>query len=251
MAKPSMKETVYHLNKEENRAEKSGYVRQMFNEIAGSYDFMNHLMSGGVDIYWRKFSIKKAQMPQNAKVLDVCTGTCDLALTAAKLLGPEAEVFGVDLTEGMLRVGQKKMARSGYQPTMGLSQGRAESLPFKDNYFDVAMASCGIRNTTDIPKSFSEMARVVKPGGLVFNLDLGHPKNKIFDQLYRFYFFKVVPIVGRVLAHNEAYAYLPTSLLTFPDQEKIKRILEDVGLKRVHYYNLFGGAMALHIGYKE
>ncbi len=251
MVKTRIQEKVEHLNKRENKREKAAYVRKMFNEIAGRYDIMNRLISGGIDPLWREFAITEIKLADGAKVLDVCTGTCDLAITAAKRTGAGGEVFGVDLSEGMLRVGLGKIKNVKNSPVMALSQGRAEDLPFRSDYFDVAMASCGIRNTTDIPKSFSEMMRVVKPGGVVFNLDLGHPKNKIFDKLYRFYFFNIVPIVGKLFSHSEAYSYLPNSLLTFPDQETIKKIFEDIGLKRVRYHNLLGGAMALHIGYKE
>ncbi|MEW6087900.1 MAG: bifunctional demethylmenaquinone methyltransferase/2-methoxy-6-polyprenyl-1,4-benzoquinol methylase UbiE [bacterium] len=247
-----MKRMVLEMNRPENKEIKHNYVRKMFNTIAPSYDLMNTVSSFGIHYMWRNKAVRLAGVKSGYNVLDVCCGTGDFSIASAKAVGSAGKVTGLDFSSGMLKQAKEKIKGRPFENNISFQEGDAEKLPFPDNKFDVATVGCGIRNLTSLEQGFSEMRRVVKPGGRVVCLDLGRPVIPIFQHIYIFYFFKVVPFLGQIVSNQrEAYTYLPHSLHSFPGQEELKKIMEKVGLKDVRYWNLFGGAMAIHIGIKS
>ena len=246
-----MKQAVLEMSRPENKEVKYKYVKKMFNSIAPSYDLMNTVASFGIHHLWRSKSVKLAGVKPGNTALDVCCGTGDFSIALAKAVGPTGKVIGSDFALGMIRKAKLKIAGTKLEKIITFQEGDAEKLPFDDNSFDFGTASCGLRNLTNLELGFSELTRVVKPGGKVLCLDLGRSKIPIFRSIYIFYFFRVVPFLGHVISNKrEAYTYLPHSLHTYPDQEGLKKLMEKAGLKDVHYKNFFGGAMALHIGVK-
>ncbi|MBI5417706.1 bifunctional demethylmenaquinone methyltransferase/2-methoxy-6-polyprenyl-1,4-benzoquinol methylase UbiE [Candidatus Poribacteria bacterium] len=246
------KNFIKDLNTKEKQEEKREYVQQVFTTIAPVYDLMNTLMSFGLHHHWREFSSKLTGLKKGGYALDMCTGTGDFARELAKIVGKEGKIKACDFCEAMMEKGKEKLKNSEYASIIEFHKGNIESIPFPDNEFDAVTVSCGIRNSTDIQKSFGEMVRVAKHSGRIVCLDLGHPEFPIFKDLYNLYFFKLVPALGKViLGKKDPYNYLPHSLITFPTQKELKKMMEDVGLKDVKYYNLLGGAMAVHVGVKE
>lgn len=247
----AMKQAVLEMNRPENKEMKYKYVQGMFNSIAPSYDLMNTVASLGIHYLWRNKAVKLAGVKPGNTALDICCGTGDFSIALAKAVGANGKVNGLDFSSGMIKKAKEKITGTRFEKIVSFQEGNAEQLPFPDNTFDFCTVSCGIRNLTDLSRGFSEMRRVVKPGGKVLCLDLGRPAIPVFRSIYIFYFFKVVPFLGQIISNQrEAYTYLPESLNTFPPQEELKKMLEVVGLKKVFYKNFFGGAMALHIGTK-
>jgi len=246
-----MKQKVLEMNRPENRNMKYKYVRNMFNSIAPSYDLMNTVASLGIHYLWRKKAVRIAQVKQGNTALDICCGTGDFSIALAKAVGVNGRVTGLDFSTEMIKRAKEKIIGTQFENIISYQEGNAEELPFSDNTFDFCTVGCGIRNLTDISEGFSEMRRVIKPGGRVVCLDLGHPAIPVFRSIYMFYFFKAVPFLGKIISNQkEAYTYLPHSLNSFPTQDELKKIMENTGLKNVCYWNLFGGAMAIHIGVK-
>jgi len=209
-------------------------------------------MSFGMHIYWRRSAVRKMGVFPGAKVLDGCTGTADFAQASAKRVGPSGLVVGFDFSANMLKHAKPKTARQNSEGRILLGQADATKIPFQSGVFDFVTVGCGIRNLNSIEQGFQEIYRVLKKGGKFACLDLGRPYIPIYDKLYYFYFFQIVPIMGDLIAHKpEEYSYLPHSLHTFPDQEKLKEMLLEAGFDRVEYENLVGGAMALHIAEKH
>ncbi|NLW23767.1 MAG: demethylmenaquinone methyltransferase [Clostridia bacterium] len=235
---------------------KDKYVRNVFNTIAPKYDLMNLLMTWGMLPGWQKFMLQKTGVKSGDMCLDVCCGTGELAIKMSKLVGPEGKVWGLDFSENMLKIAREKVRKQG-QENIQFIQGDALALPFKDNTFAAVTNGFALRNVTDIPKVISEMARVVKPGGRVVCLEVSRPKNMIFRLGFNIYFFKLVPLLGRIVDRGKAiddkypaYTWLPESLKTFPDQQELKAIFERAGLKDVAYFGLGGGVATVHIGVK-
>ncbi|MFH1288402.1 MAG: bifunctional demethylmenaquinone methyltransferase/2-methoxy-6-polyprenyl-1,4-benzoquinol methylase UbiE [bacterium] len=246
-----MEQKVLEMNRPENKEMKYKYVRKMFDSIAPSYDLMNTVASFGIHHLWRKKAVKLAGVRPGNTALDICCGTGDFSIALARAVGSNGKVDGLDFSSEMIKKAKEKIKKTNFAKIVSYQEGNAEQLPFSDNSFDFCTASCGIRNLTDLERGFAEMRRVIKHGGRVVCLDLGHPEIPIFRSIYTFYFFKIVPFLGRIVSNQkEAYTYLPHSLNTFPTQDKLKRLMEKVGLKEVRYWNLFGGVMAIHIGIK-
>ncbi|MBI4843343.1 MAG: bifunctional demethylmenaquinone methyltransferase/2-methoxy-6-polyprenyl-1,4-benzoquinol methylase UbiE [Nitrospirae bacterium] len=223
-------------------------IQTMFTTIAHRYDFLNMVLSLGIDKCWRRFAINQLPKSDNARYLDVATGTGDVALEIVKRI-PGSKVNGVDFSEGMLDVGNEKVSNAGLSDRISLDFGDATALPFGDNTFDGSIIAFGIRNVQDYKKGVSEMGRVVKRGGRVVILEFTTIQHPLIKPLYRFYISKVIPFIGEVVSGKRgAYKYLPESMLAFPSPDELKKTMEGTGLADVKYYKLTLGIAAVHVG---
>jgi len=221
----------------------------MFNAIARRYDLLNHLLSGGVDIYWRRRALASVRGDAPQCVLDLATGTGDFAL-AAERLGAR-QVVGVDMAIEMLRLGLDKVNQKRPPMSVGLLVSDAEGLPFKAETFDLVMGAFGVRNFGDIPSGLAEAYRVLKPGGEILVLDFCQPTAPLFRQLYRFYFHRVLPLVGGLISgERQAYAYLPRSVGDFPQGQAFVDLLDAVGFTDTGYTPMTLGISAVYQGVK-
>lgn len=233
----------------QDSATKKDQVAKMFDNISGDYDFLNHFLSLGIDILWRKAAIRKLKSLQPKLILDVATGTGDFAIEALKL-NPD-KVVGVDISEGMLSVGRQKMSARGLDTKIELIYGDSEKLPFESNKFDAITVAFGVRNFENLENGLAEMLRVVRPGGKVVVLEFSKPRKFPFKQLYNFYFKFVLPKIGRwVSRDSSAYTYLPESVQAFPDGEVFTKILDHLGYKDTQCKPLTFGISSLYIGTK-
>jgi demethylmenaquinone methyltransferase/2-methoxy-6-polyprenyl-1,4-benzoquinol methylase len=222
-------------------------VRTLFDSIAHRYDLLNHLLSGGIDLYWRKKAIAALRPFAPGRILDVATGTADLALEALALR--PGEVVGVDVAERMLALGREKVRRRGVEGTVTLRWAEAEKLPFPDGRFDAAMVAFGARNFGDLLQGLREMCRVLVPGGHVAVLEFSRPQTAPFRQLYLWYFRRVLPHLGRWISRSpHAYSYLPDTVLRFPEGEEFLGILASAGFAEVRQKRLTGGIATLYTG---
>jgi demethylmenaquinone methyltransferase/2-methoxy-6-polyprenyl-1,4-benzoquinol methylase len=232
--------------------DKAEYVNKMFSSIAHRYDLLNTLLSLNRDKLWRKFTVSKSGLGRGGTAIDVATGTGELAIELATVVGPEGRVLGVDFNPDMLEKAREKIQGTEYENIIEFSQQRAESLPYPDNTFDCATIGFALRNVTDINKVLQEMTRIVRIGGRVISLEFTQPKNPIFRRLYYLYAFHALPVIGGIISgRKDAYTYLPHSVLDFPSPERLKSMMEDVGLKEVKFYLLTGGIVAVHVGIKS
>lgn len=222
----------------------------MFDSIASSYDFLNHFLSLGIDRLWRKRAVRLIRKYYSApKILDVATGTGDLALAAIK--ANPSHITGIDISEAMLEEGRKKIARSGLEPVIDLMPGASEEINFSTGSFDVVMVAFGVRNFSDMNRGLSEMARVASRGGMLLILEFSKPRVFPLKQLYGFYFLKVLPVIGRIFSRNySAYRYLPETVMSFPDNEDFMLILRNLGLTDVRQIRLTGGIASIYYGFK-
>lgn len=233
----------------EDRLTKKEQVAKMFDNISSDYDFLNHFLSLGIDIAWRKKAIKLLRPLNPRTILDVATGTGDFAIEALRLK-PE-KVIGVDISDGMLSVGREKLKRRNPDRTIELLHGDSEKLPFEENKFDAVIVAFGVRNFENLKNGLSEMLRVVRPGGMVVILEFSKPTKFPFKQLYNFYFKFVLPKIGRwVSKDSSAYTYLPESVQAFPDGEGFTKILDQLGYKNTRCKPLTFGISSLYIGTK-
>ena len=226
--------------------EKPLYVNRMFARIAPTYDLMNRLMTGGQDRRWRELVLDWCNLPVRGRLLDVGTGTGDLAAAARQRL-PHLDVVGVDFTLEMMAAGQSQSARR----TLPFVQGDTLALPFADNSFDAVVSGFLIRNVVDRVGALAEQARVTKPGGRVVCLETTPPANSPLGPLFQFYFFNIVPLLGALVSGDgEAYRYLPHSTVSFPMPIAFKHQMEEAGLRNVVYQELMFGTVAIHVGTK-
>ncbi len=235
-----------------SRDEKKKYVRSMFSNIAGRYDFLNHFLSFGFDYGWRRkaIGIVRSHFPNESKIaiLDIACGTGDLAFEALKQI-PGATIKGVDLAKPMLDVFQQKINARKASITIG--EGDVEALQFPDALFDAVTIGFGTRNFTNLAIAFSEINRVLKPGGIFVNLELSKPRHFPMKQFYGFYSKRVLPLIGKGISKNsEAYAYLPDSVQRFPEREQIMDILRGAGFSEVYWKDLTAGIVTMHIAIK-
>lgn len=236
----------------QSREEKKSYVRKMFGEIAGRYDFFNHFLSMGFDFYWRKSAIQTLrdtiQEKQKPKILDIACGTGDLAFEAIKQI-PGADVTGSDITLPMLDLFRKKIEKRGLK--MKVEEGDVEDLKYPDNSFDAVTIGFATRNFTNLDIAFREIHRVLKPGGVFINLELARPRVFPMKQLYKLYFDAILPGMASMMSkHNSAYRYLPDSLRRFPDLEPLAEIITNAGFKSATWKTLTAGIVSVHIGVK-
>ncbi len=229
--------------------DKKSQVATMFNNIAGNYDFLNHFLSAGIDIVWRRKAVRLLAPEKPKLVLDIATGTADFAIETLKLK-PE-KIVGVDISEGMLAVGREKLRKKGLSDKIELHYGDSENLPFEDNTFDAITVAFGVRNFENLGKGLAEMNRVLKPGGTAVVLEFSKPKAFPMKQLYHFYFKNILPVVGRVVSKdNAAYTYLPESVQAFPDGKDFISIFEEVGFKSTKWHSLTFGISSIYTGKK-
>lgn len=225
--------------------EKKKYVRSMFNNIAETYDFLNHFLSFGIDYYWRWKAIKKLKPFQPKLILDMATGTTDFALSAQKNLN--AKVIGIDLAESMLHVGMKKLRSKEKTEEIQLVCGDAENIPVSSNMFDAATVAFGVRNFENLTKGLSEICRTLKPEGNLIILEFSKPSKFPFKQIYFFYFKYILPVMGRMVSKSsEAYDYLPDSVTKFPAPETLNTIILNAGYSKVSYQQLTFGIVTIH-----
>lgn len=228
---------------------KKEQVRLMFNNISGRYDFLNHFLSLGIDRLWRKkaIAILKKDHPKN--ILDVATGTGDFAIQSLSL-NPE-HVTGIDISEMMLEVGIKKIAKKGLQDLVTLQVGDSENLSFEENYFDAATVGFGVRNFENLEKGLKEVQRVLKPGGKFVILEFSKPSSFPFKQIYYFYFTKILPLIGSSVSKDKrAYSYLHESVGTFPEGDDFLGILESCGFNETYKIKLMNGIASIYVGKK-
>ena len=232
-----------------NRSKKEA-VESMFDAIAWRYDFLNHFLSLNIDRMWRRRAIKMISYScKNPDILDVATGTGDLAIAAMKL--DPVKITGVDIASRMLEIGREKISKLGYSDIISLENGDSENLRFSDDTFDVAMVAFGVRNFADPVKGLSEMRRVVRSGGMVMVLEFSKPTGTFFRHLYNFYFLKILPLFGRLFSKDKAaYKYLPDSVMKFPDNEAFLELMERAGWKNSGQVKLTGGIASIYTAYK-
>ena len=231
-------------------------IKNLFSAIARYYDFLNSLLSLKRDKMWRRETVKASTVEPTHKVLDVCTGTGELALAYSDTIGAEGFVIGSDFCFEMLVIGDQKLQ----QPVGAVSNRTTDflaadtlTLPFLDNTFDVVSVGFGIRNVSDLEIGIREMTRVAVPGGRVVILEFTQPTHPLFRGLYYFYFTKILPFVGNLISRNkdDAYGYLPRSVMKFPDCDALKAVMEQCGLMDVHFYRKTFGIVAIHVGKKS
>ncbi|EMR03594.1 bifunctional demethylmenaquinone methyltransferase/2-methoxy-6-polyprenyl-1,4-benzoquinol methylase UbiE [Cesiribacter andamanensis] len=236
--------------KDQNKGKKE-QVANMFDNISPRYDLLNHLLSLGIDVLWRKKAIRllRKRQPRPDHILDVATGTGDFALEALSL--KPRKITGIDISAGMLEVGRQKMLKRGLADKIEMKQADSENLPFEDNMFDAVIVAFGVRNFEDLKKGLKEMNRVMKPGAAVAILEFSRPRSFPFQQIYNFYFQQVLPRVGRLISKDSsAYTYLPESVQAFPDGRDFLKILEETGYKNTAWKPLTFGISAIYLASK-
>ena len=253
---PGKNLSLHIIRQKENRLmddvkkEKRALVESMFNSIAWRYDFLNHFLSFGTDHRWRKRAITIiSKYKNNPKILDVATGTGDLAIAALKI--SPLKITGIDISEKMLEIGRKKVIERGLTDKIELIKGDSEHICFEDSTFDVVMVAFGVRNFSDPLKGLSEMFRVTKPEGLLLVLEFSIPSSFPWRQVYNFYFLNILPFFGRLFSKDkEAYNYLPESVMKFPDNEAFLKIVTEAGFKNEQQFKLTGGIASIYTGIK-
>jgi demethylmenaquinone methyltransferase/2-methoxy-6-polyprenyl-1,4-benzoquinol methylase len=243
-----MSENVVKPYGNEN-ASKKQEVATMFNNISAKYDFLNHFLSLGIDRLWRKRAIRELKLLKPKRILDIATGTGDFALEALKI-NPQ-NVIGVDISEGMLKVGMEKMKSKQVDHIISLRLGDSENLPFESNVFDAITVGFGVRNFENLNKGLSEMLRVLKPGGKVVVLEFSKPRVFPVKQLFGFYSRVFIPFFGKLFSKDKrAYSYLPESVKVFPEGQDFLNILNEVGYSDVSSIRLSGGIATIYLGTK-
>ena len=235
---------------QDSSGNKKEQVEQMFDNIAHKYDFLNHFLSLGIDKLWRRKAVRMLSKYNPRKILDVASGTGDFAITASKKISAE-EIVGFDLSEQMIRVGEKKVKRLKLDHLIRFQKGDSENMPFGDNSFDAITVAFGVRNFENLEKGLDEFLRVLKPGGVAVILEFSKPKYFPFRQLYKFYFFQVLPFVGRMVSKDmSAYSYLPESVMAFPDDHNFLSILIERGFDSAFQKRLTFGIATIYLAQK-
>jgi demethylmenaquinone methyltransferase / 2-methoxy-6-polyprenyl-1,4-benzoquinol methylase len=225
------------------------YVRSLFDGIAGRYDLLNHLLSGGFDLYWRRVAVRSLEQHRPSRILDVATGTADLAIAAA-WLHPE-EIVGIDFAEAMLARGRHKIRDRRLDNVISLRTGDAERLEFPDGSFDAAMVAFGVRNFEHLDRGLAEMFRVIRRGGRIVVLEFSRPRSFPFSVMYRLYFLSLLPLIGRfVSGHPEAYQYLPDTVMQFPDGDAFLEKLRSAGFHETGSHALTFGIASVYTAAK-
>ena len=234
----------------ESAIAKHQYVNQMFARIAHRYDTMNRIMTAGQDKHWRKLLVERAHLPPNGTLLDIATGTGDIAFEALHQRPDLERVIGADFTLPMMRVGQQRQAQNGFQ-RLTWSGADTLHLPFPDNVFDAVVSGFLMRNVISIPVALAEQVRVLKPGGRLLILEIPRPKDNLLGNLFRLYFYNVVPVLGGIISGQpDAYSYLPASADAFLSPHELKTEMENNGLHSVNVQMLMFNTVALHAGTK-
>jgi demethylmenaquinone methyltransferase/2-methoxy-6-polyprenyl-1,4-benzoquinol methylase len=225
---------------------KKQQIAEMFNSIAFRYDFLNRFLTAGIDVRWRKKAILLLKDMQPQTMLDVATGTGDVALLSYQLLHPK-KIIGIDISEGMLQLGRQKVAKAGLEHVIELTSGDSETINYPNDTFDAITVAFGVRNFENLEKGLAEMLRVLKPGGKLVVLEFSRPKNVIFRAMCNFYENVIVPFAGKWFAHNQhAYTYLNRSAKAFPERKQFTGILQRVGYKNTCYKALSLGICCMY-----
>lgn len=233
----------------ESNAAKKDQVARMFNNIAWRYDFLNRFLSLGIDRVWRKKAICTLRPHQPRQVLDIATGTGDLAIEALKL-NPD-QVTGVDISVDMLRIGREKLKRKGLSDKIHLLEGDSEKLIFNDNKFDAVTVAFGVRNFEHLQDGLREILRVLRPGGVVMILEFSQPRNALMNRLYQFYSTRITPWFGRKISKDpQAYTYLHESIAAFPSGQDFLRIMESCGFQKTVVKPMTFGVVSIYTGFK-
>lgn len=231
--------------------EKARRVGDVFHSVAGRYDLMNDLMSLGIHRLWKRQAIELSGVRSGQRVLDLAGGTGDLAARFSRLVGPGGEVVIADINASMLAAGRSRLVDEGVVGNVDYVQADAERLPFPDNHFHCISIAFGLRNVTNKEAALRSMYRVLKPGGRVIILEFSHPSVPGLKPLYDLYSFSALPVLGKLIAGDSAsYRYLAESIRMHPDQETLKEMMEQAGFERCEYFNLSGGIVAIHRGFK-
>jgi demethylmenaquinone methyltransferase/2-methoxy-6-polyprenyl-1,4-benzoquinol methylase len=247
----SDKDRTHFGYKEVDTDAKAGMVADVFHSVASRYDLMNDLMSGGVHRIWKRFTIELSGVRTGNAVLDIAGGTGDLAARFSDIVGAKGRVVLADINDSMLKVGRDKLLDNGRMSNLEFVQADAQYLPFPDDTFDCITIAFGLRNVTDKDRALRSMLRVLKPGGRLLVLEFSKPDNPLLSKAYDTYSFKVLPMMGRLVANDaDSYQYLAESIRMHPDQETLKDMMEEAGFSRCEFHNMTGGVVALHKGVK-
>jgi demethylmenaquinone methyltransferase / 2-methoxy-6-polyprenyl-1,4-benzoquinol methylase len=238
-------------NPESTRTEKREMVESMFDSIAWRYDFLNHFLSFGIDKLWRRKAVRIiSRNYKQPAILDVATGTGDLAI--ASLKARPVKVTGIDISQKMLEIGREKVSRKGLAGKIELLSGDSENIPFGNDTFDVAMVAFGVRNFSDPLKGLREMKRVIRMDGMIVVLEFSRPSGFPFRPVYNFYFKRILPFVGKMFSKDKsAYTYLPDSVSKFPDNEQFLALLSEAGFTGNTQLKLTGGVASIYTGIKK
>ncbi len=248
---PGGSEAAYFGYRRVSAAEKGKLVHQHFDTVAGKYDLMNTLLSFGLHHLWKWTAVRLMGLKPGDRIIDVCGGTADLALLAARAVGETGRVVVYDINRAMMAAGLPKVVNSSLAPRIRFLQGDAERISAPDGCFDAAMVGFGIRNLTHPETGFKEMHRVLKTGGRLMCLEFSQPVAPWFRRLYDFYSFHLMPAMGKILVGSrQAYTYLPESIRRFSRPEELSRVLESLGFTRVRYRRLTNGIAVIHLGIK-
>lgn len=231
-------------------SDKGRGIRTMFDDISHRYDLLNRLLSFGIDRRWRRFAVSQLDVPKHGRVLDIATGTCDVALEVAERTDPSVTIIGEDFTQGMLVQGKKKLAASPHGSRIMLTNAPCEQIPHPDATFDAITIAFGIRNVVDRQEGLNEMYRVLKPGGRVVILEFSNPRSQLFRKIYYLYFQKILPAIGGLISKRSAYEYLPDSVIEFPAQREFSAMLACAGFRRVQHTDLTFGIATVYVGDK-
>ncbi len=232
-------------------SEKARKVADVFHSVAGRYDLMNDVLSGGMHRLWKRFTIEMSGVRPGNRVLDIAGGTGDLTARFSRLVGSQGQVVLADINDSMLKVGRDRLLDRGVSGNVQFVQANAECLPFPDNHFDVVTIAFGLRNVTHKEQAIACMLRVLKPGGRLLVLEFSKPRNQLLNKLYDVYSFNFMPLAGKLITRDaDSYRYLAESIRMHPDQETLKAMMEQQGFARVTYHNMTGGIVALHRGVK-
>jgi demethylmenaquinone methyltransferase / 2-methoxy-6-polyprenyl-1,4-benzoquinol methylase len=231
----------------------SSHIRDMFSAIAYRYDLLNHLLSLNIDKLWRRQAATRLEAilgNRQGRCLDLCCGTGDLALAMSQC--GEAQIVACDFSHPMLQLSRRKISKANLSERIRIIEADGLTLPFRSCFFDAVAIAFGLRNLENVMEGLVEMYRVLKPGGRLVVLEFSKPTNVLFDRVFQFYFFRVLPQIGNILSHHKhAYTYLPTSVSQFPNQLELARALARCGFEKVNYLNLSGGIAAIHWGEKH
>jgi demethylmenaquinone methyltransferase/2-methoxy-6-polyprenyl-1,4-benzoquinol methylase len=232
-------------------SDKGEKIQQMFGAIAPRYDFLNRLLSFGIDRRWRNKAVRLLKYREGSRILDVATGTGDVALEIAASTPSSVKITGADFCREMVELGELKVSASPYAGRIDFKVAPCEDLPFADNTFDSITIAFGIRNVVDRKLGLAEMWRVLSLGGRIIILEFSTPRSMIIRQIYYFYFRRLLPIVGGLFSRYNAYKYLPDSVLEFPSHEEFSRIISEAGFRNIHIKELTFGIASIYIGEKE
>lgn len=239
-----------HVTPYQTENSKKEQVAEMFNNISGTYDFLNHFLSLGIDIIWRRKAIKELKSIHPQVILDVATGTGDFAFESIDILQPK-KIIGVDISKGMLAIADKKIKERKLEDVFSVQLGDSEGLNFADHTFDAITVAFGVRNYENLEKGLADMLRVLKPNGKIVILEFSKPRKFPIKQGYNFYFKYITPFFGRLFSKDkQAYTYLPESVAAFPDGQSFTSLMEKVGYKNTKHRSLTFGISAIYTGIK-